>query len=93
MKIEVDRQKALRAISTGGAVGGRGRGNGEGYDDVNGEVDGAYVGGNNRLARGRSRKAVQTELKSILQDTERLTSTLIGQLRELKACGWNVGYL
>ena len=23
-------------------------------------------------------------------DTERLTSTLIGQLRELKACGWNV---
>ena len=91
MKIEVDRNKALRAISTGGvAVGAGGR---HGGGDVDGNVMAESGGAKKRVSRGRSRKAVQTELKSILQDTERLTSTLVSQLRELKACGWNVGYL
>jgi len=43
--------------------------------------------------RGRSRQAVQNELKSILADTETLTETLISQLKELRSYGWNVGYL
>jgi hypothetical protein len=90
MKVEVDRDKALRAISTGGAAAGGGD-RGGGSDGVNAMAESG--GGRKRPMRGRSRKGVQTELKSILQDTERLTTTLVSQLRELKFCGWNVGYL
>ena len=82
MKFEVDRKKALRALSASASAGGA--------------FDGADAGddaGNARPSRGRSRRAVQSELKSILRDTERLTDTLVRQLRELKACGWNSGYL
>ncbi len=82
MKSEVDRKKALRALSASASADGSFEG-----------ADGGGGGGNARPSRGRSRRVVQSELKSILRDTERLTDTLVRQLRELKACGWNTGYL
>lgn len=93
MKIEMDRKKALRALSADG-------GSGSGSGDVGSGNGGGGGGGNPHVsspqrasARGRSRRVVQNELKSILSDTEELTETLVSQLNELRNCGWNVGYL
>ena len=90
MKIEMDRKKALRALSADGG-GGSGSGSGDGGNGSGGNPNASSP--QRASARGRSRRVVQNELKSILSDTEELTETLVSQLNELRNCGWNVGYL
>lgn len=90
IKIEMDRNKALQAISSGGR--GRNRAGASSVGNGGEEME-QSGGGAKKHVTGRSRTTVQNELKSILKDTEKLTVTLVSQLRELKSCGWNVGYL
>ena len=87
MKIEMDRKKALRALSSD-----HGGGNNEGGNH-NGSPNRKMSLPQRASSRGRSRRVVQNELKSILTDTEALTITLVGQLKELRNCGWNIGYI
>lgn len=82
LKIEMDRKKAMRALSADGGGGS----NGSSAQQNASSPQRASV-------RGRSRRVVQHELKLILSDTEQLTETLVHQLNELRQCGWNVGYL
>jgi hypothetical protein len=82
MKIEMDRKKAMRALSS--------------HDSRTAQSSSSSSpqrNGAKNVKRGRSRHVVQRELVNILEDTETLTDTLVSQLKELRAFGWNVGYL
>ena len=82
MKIEMDRKKAMRALSS--------------HDSRTAQSSSSSSpqrNGAKNVKRGRSRHVVQRELVNILEDTETLTDTLVSQLKELRAYGWNVGDL
>jgi len=90
MKIEMDRKKALRALSSDNNMYSGGADNNQAEHHGNGHEMSSSP--HRVSSRGRSRRVVQNELKSILSDTEQLTVTLVSQLKELRSCGWNVGF-